>query len=142
MKKVIINSFTFIGLFLSIYANAADFASLAVDRSNGFVYGWSHDQPSLNVAERSALRECNKRSNNNGCSIVLAWSGGGCGAYRTIDSQLGTAYGWAIAPTRNIADALANKNALERSNGIAAPNYVWACNTSKKDQLKLIKPKS
>lgn len=139
MKKVSIHLFVLISVSLSTYANAAEFASLAIDEKNGSAYGWSYDQKSLTAAEQRALQECNKRSGNNQCSVVLAWSGEGCGAYRTVDGRVGTAYGWAVASTQNSANALANREALKRSNGIVAPNYVWACNTRDKSQLKVIK---
>lgn len=139
MKKTISIILIFISIPLSTYANAAEFASLAIDEKNGSAYGWSYDQQTLTAAEQQALQECNKRSSNNQCSVVLAWSGEGCGVYRTVDGQVGTAYGWAVASTRNTANVLANREALKRSNGIVAPNNVWACNNSDKNQLKVIR---
>lgn len=139
MKKAVINLFIFAGVSLSAYANAEDFASLAIDKKDGSAYGWSHDQKSLTAAEQRALQECNKRSSNNQCSVVLAWSGEGCGAYRTVEGRVGTAYGWGVASTKNTANEIANREALKRSNGVIAPNYVWACNTTDKNPLKVIK---
>lgn len=139
MKKAVINLFIFAGVSLSAYANAEDFASLAIDKKDGSAYGWSYDQKSLTAAEQRALQECNKRSSNNQCSVVLAWSGEGCGAYRTVEGRVGTAYGWGVASTKNTANEIANREALKRSNGVIAPNYVWACNTTNKNPLKVIK---
>ena len=139
MKKAVINLFIFAGVSLSAYANAEDFASLAIDKKDGSAYGWSYDQKSLTAAEQRALQECNKRSSNNQCSVVLAWSGEGCGAYRTVEGRVGTAYGWGVASTKNTANEIANREALKRSNGVITPNYVWACNTTDKNPLKVIK---
>jgi Fibrobacter succinogenes major domain (Fib_succ_major). len=112
------------------------FGALAIDRSNGFYYGWSADQPSLGAAEQRALEECNKRGGN--CSVVLTYSGTGCAVYRTIDGKVGTAFGWAVAKTKEAADALATSECLKRSNGQPATNYVWSCNSSGTAPLKEI----
>ena len=84
--------------------NQNKFAALAVDRNNGFAYGFAYDNPKSTIAEKKALEECNLRSKNNNCSIVLSWSGEGCGVYRSIDENVGTAYGWGIANLSTIDD--------------------------------------
>ena len=105
------------------------YGALAIDRSNGFYYGWAYDQNTLYDAEKRALDECKQRGGD--CNVVLAWSGAGCGAYRTIDGNVGTAYGWGVATTKEAADAIATRECLERSNGKPAVNYVWSCNSGK-----------
>lgn len=104
------------------------FGALAIDRSEGFYFGWSVDHPSLDAAEQRSLKECEKKGGS--CSIVLAWSGKGCGAYRTTQSRDGDAYGWGVAGTRQQADAIATKEAQKRSNGKPTPNHVWGCNST------------
>jgi Domain of unknown function (DUF4189) len=118
----------------SVAQTAPKYGALAIDRSNGFYYGWSYDQSSLNEANQRALQECEQRGGD--CSVVLAWSGGGCGAYRTINGEVGTAYGWGLASTKEAADAIATRECLERSNGKPATNYVWSCNSGDTKSLK------
>lgn len=124
---------------LSTSANAQEskFAALAIDKSNGFYYGWAYDHPSLEDAEKRAVEECAKRGGI--CSVVLSWSGAGCGVYRTTKGNAGTAYGWGIAKTQAAADKIATQEALKRSNGISPVNFVFACNSGTKESLKVIK---
>jgi uncharacterized protein (TIGR02145 family) len=110
------------------------YGALAVDRSNGFYYGWANDQPSLSAAEKRALEECNKKGGN--CTLVLSFSGAGCAAYRTIDGNVGTAYGWGLAKTKEQADAIAMAECNKRSMGTVPSNFVWACNSSNSGVLK------
>jgi hypothetical protein len=104
------------------------FGALAIDRSNGFYYGWSYDYSTLAEAEQKAIEECNKKGGN--CTVVLSYSGTGCAAYRTIDGKIGTAFGWGLAKTKEEADAIATKECLKRSNGTIPTNFVWSCNSA------------
>lgn len=131
MKKYIRQViFLFISLLSmqSSYAQTEKYAALAVDRNNGFYYGFANDYSSRADAEQRALLECKKRGGN--CSIVLVFSGEGCAVYRTIEGNVGTAYGWGLAKTRQEADAIATAEAKKRSNGIAPTNHAWVCNSS------------
>ena len=110
------------------FAQDAKYGALSVDRNNGFHYGFAFDHPSRAAAEAVAGNECTTRGGN--CSIVLSWSGAGCGAYRTIDGQVGTAYGWGLAPTSQQADAIAMDEAMKRSNGQHPSNHAWSCNAA------------
>lgn len=103
------------------------FGALAVDRSNGFYYGWAYDYTSRAEAEKRAVEECQKRGGN--CSVVLSFVGSGCAAYCTINGKVGTAYGWGLAKTKEEADAIATKECMKRSKGTFPANYVWSCNT-------------
>lgn len=139
-KKIIVG----ISLLLSSFAhaetnNSNKFAALAVDRNNGFAYGFAYDYPKSTLAENKALEECNLKSKNNNCSVVLSWSGEGCGVYRTIDGNVGTAYGWGIAKSRGEADIIATREAQKRSGGQNVSNFVWACNSNVKNKLNVIK---
>jgi uncharacterized protein (TIGR02145 family) len=120
-----------VGLASVVLAGTASaqalYGSLAVDRSNGFYYGFAFDQASLAEAEARANKECSDRGGS--CSTVLSWSGHGCGAYRTIDGKAGTAYGWGIAATKEQADATAQREAAKRSQGKSATNHAFACNS-------------
>lgn len=110
------------------------FGALAIDRSNGFYYGWSFDHVTLAEAEKKAIEECNAKGGN--CTVVLSYSGAGCAAYRTIDGRVGTAFGWGVAKTKEEADAVATQECLKRSNGANPTNFVWSCNS--KTTAKLI----
>ncbi len=112
------------------------YGALAIDRTNGFYYGWSFDYPTLAAAEKKAIEECNAKGGN--CSIVLTFSGVGCAAYRTVSGNVGTAFGWGLAKTKEAADAIATKECLKRSNGIQPSNFVWACNSANTGILKEI----
>ena len=120
-------------------SNQNKFAALAVDRNNGFAYGFAYDNPKSTIAEKRALEECNLRSKNSNCSIVLSWSGEGCGVYRSIDENVGSAYGWGIAKSRGEADIIATREAQKRSGGQNVSNFVWACNSNVKNKLNVIK---
>lgn len=113
-----------------------EFGALAIDRNNGFFYGWAYDQNSLAEAEKRALQESNNRGGNG--TVVLGWSGGGCAAYRVIKGNVGTAYGWGLAATKAEADVIAIRECLNRSKGIPADNFVWACNSRDGNDLKQI----
>ncbi len=110
------------------------FGALAVDRTNGFYYGWAYDHPSLADAEKRAVDECTRKGGD--CSVVLTFSGTGCAAYRTIDGKVGTAFGWGLARTREEADEIAKRECMKRSKGTFPSNYVWSCNSTTKTPLK------
>jgi len=112
------------------------YGALAVDRSNGFYYGWASNFLTLAEAEKGAVDECNSRGGK--CSVVLSYSGTGCAAYRTIDGKVGTAYGWGLAKTKEEADAIATAECLKRSNGKPAINYVWSCSADETGDFKEI----
>jgi len=118
-------------------AQTSKYAALAIDRSNGFYYGWSYDYASLAEAEGKALAECVKRGGS--CAVVLSWSGTGCGVYRTINGEVGTAYGWGVAPTKAEADTIAAREGLKRSSGKPLVNNVWACNSANSGDFKTLK---
>ncbi|WP_165356376.1 DUF4189 domain-containing protein [Sphingosinicella sp. BN140058] len=103
------------------------FGALAVDRTNGYRYGFSYDYTSRAAAEKRALAEVRKRGGSG--TVVLAWSGRGCAAYRTVPEGAGNAYGWGIAATRAAADRIASAHAAVRSKGKPTPKVVWACNS-------------
>ena len=116
---------------------AAKFGALAVDRAKSFAYGFAYDYPTQAEAERRALEEARERGGNP--SVVLVWSGSGCGAYRTVAAKDGDAYGWGVAPTRPEADAIAHREAQKRSNGKPTPNNVWGCNSDSPQPLNVLK---
>lgn len=105
------------------------FGALAVDRNNGFYFGWSHDYSSQSQANTRALSECNSRGGS--CSVVLELSGANrCGAYRTISGDVGTAYGWGKADNKQNANNIALSECLKRSGGEYCGNHVWTCNAA------------
>jgi WD40 repeat protein len=113
------------------------FGALAVDRAQSFVFGFSHDYPTRAEAERRALEEARNRGGSP--TVVLVWSGAGCGAYRTVDAKDGDAYGWGVARTRAEADAIAQREATKRSNGNPTWNNAWACNSDTPEPLAILK---
>lgn len=109
------------------------YGALAVDRSNGFYYGWAIDYETQSEADSRALQECIDRGGN--CSIVKRWGGGLCAVYRTIDGDVGTAYGWGVASSRSEADRIATNECQKRSNGTPCNNYVWGCNSQQSKEI-------
>lgn len=117
-----------------IHTEVSKFGALAIDKQNGFYYGWSYDYATLLEAEKKAMDECNIKGGN--CNVVLSYSGTGCAAYRTVEGNVGTAYGWGLAETKEQADAIANNELLKRSNGNFKANSVWSCNSVNSGILK------
>lgn len=115
---------------------ATKFGALAIDRSNGFYYGWSYDYPSLAEAEKKAVEECKAKGGN--CTVVLSFSGSGCAVYRSVSGNTGSAFGWGVAKTKEAADEIATKECLKRSNGKNPANFVWSCNSVNTGSLKEI----
>lgn len=121
-----------------------EYASLSIDKTNGFVFGWSSQHPTLQAAQERSQAECKKRSNAGGsnCSVVLSWSGAACGVYKTVAGK-GSAYGWGVAPKRSEADSIANAHLLKRSKGAVSTNFVWSCNSPQAGTFqKLVDDKS
>ena len=110
------------------------FGALAVDRSNGFYFGWSYDFTTKAEAEKRAVDECTQKGGN--CSVVLSFLGSGCAAYRTINGKVGTAFGWGTSDTKEKADAIATQECMKRSKGTFPTNFVWACNSFNKRPIK------
>ena len=115
----------------------AKVGALAVDRQNGFAYGFAFDHATRAEAEARALDEVTKRGGNG--TVVLVWSGEGCGAYRTVDPKDGNAYGWGVAATQAAAEAIADREVTKRANGKIAADRVWACNSKSPAKLKVLK---
>lgn len=104
----------------------APFAALAVG-TEVIHHGWARDADSLAAAEKLAIQNCERAGKN--CSVVLAWSGNGCGTYRS--SKDGDVYGWGTARLINEAASAAFDDASRRSKGRASSNIVQTCNTRK-----------
>jgi hypothetical protein len=113
------------------------YGALAIDRTNGFFYGLAADCSTLPEAEKKAIEECNKKGGK--CTVVLSYSGTGCAAYRySAGNKIGLAFGWGLSKTKEEADAIAKKEHLIRSYGMAAPNVVYNCNSAVSGALKTI----
>ncbi len=126
MKKNIFFTLAITALAANVFA--ANFGAIAVDRIDGFVYGYSIDQPSVEQARARAFDECSKQGGD--CVVELEFSGDNrCGSYRTIDSSAGSAYGWGKAANRKIAGEKARTECEQRANGHSCSNHVWACNS-------------
>ena len=136
MKKLITVSIL-IAFNLNVKAQNTKYGALAIDKSNGFYYGWSFDYNNIGDAESKAIQECKNKGGD--CQIVLVWSGTGCAAYRTIGENIGAAYGWGVALTKTTADEIATKEALKRSGGKIPSNYVWACNSANTGTFKIVR---
>ena len=117
-------------------SNDVMYGALAIDRGNGFYFGWAADCSTLAEAEKKAIENCSKKGGR--CTIVLSFSGTGCAAYRFITGNVGMGYGWGLAKTKEEADTRAKKECAERSYGLPAPNFVWSCNSSNSGELKEI----
>jgi hypothetical protein len=115
-----------VGLAPQVSAQESPHGALAVDEAQGYSFGFAHDHPNQVVAEKRAMDECATHGGK-GCRVVLSWSGSGCGAYRSVTTD-GFAYGWGVDATRPAAEATADRELAERSNGRLAENRAWACN--------------
>jgi hypothetical protein len=112
------------------------YAALAIDRTNGFYFGWANDCATLSEAEKKAIDECSKKGGR--CTVILSFSGTGCAAYRFITGNVGMGYGWGLAKTKEEADIKARKECAERSYGLPAPNLIIRCNSDNSGELKEI----
>jgi hypothetical protein len=113
------------------------YGALAIDRINGVYFGWAIDCPTLAEAQNKAVNECNKKGGK--CTVVLSYSGTCCAAYRTsAGKNVGLAFGWGLAKTKEEADIIAKREHLLRSYGMAAPNVTYGCNSANSGTLKLI----
>jgi uncharacterized protein (TIGR02145 family) len=130
MKKIIY----FLLLGSSICFSQSKFGSLAIDKSEGFYYGWATDHTSQKQAEERALVECKAKGGN--CSIVLSWEGELCAAYRTNTN--GKTYGWGIANSKEEADRIAMSEFKSRNNTSVPQNYVWGCNSKSSGKGKVL----
>lgn len=116
---------------------ATKYGALAIDRSNGFYNGLAANYSTLSEAEKKAIEECNKKGGK--CTVVLSYSGTGCVAYRCSGGKnVGIAFGWGLAKTKDEADAIAKKECFKRSYGMSSPNFVWSCNNANSGTLKEI----
>lgn len=121
----------------TINSDVIKYGALAVDRRNGYYYGWAADCSTLPEAEKKAIEECNKKGGK--CTVVLSYSGSGCAAYRSsAGKNVGIAFGWGVAKSKEEADAIAKKECSIRSYGMSAPNFVWSCNGADAGILKQI----
>jgi hypothetical protein len=119
-------------------AKATRYGALAVDRKQGFVYGWAYDQPSRAEASEFARNECSKRNGN--CTVVVEFSGEGCASYHTISAEDGSAYGWGTATTQGAAEARSLQECNAFSDGKAScGNHVWACNSKDVAPFKILR---
>jgi len=113
------------------------YGALAIDRENGFFYAWAVDCPTLAEAQKKSVDECSKKGGK--CTVVLSFSGSCCGAYRTSTGKnIGLAFGWGAAKTKEEADVIAKREHLLRSFGMAAPNVTYGCNSTNPGVFKII----
>jgi hypothetical protein len=113
------------------------FGALAIDRKNGFYYGFTTNASTLTEAVKSAIAECNKKGGK--CTLVLSYSGAGCVVYRTsAGKNVGLAYGWGLAKTKEEADKIAKKECNDRTYGMAVPNFILSCNDANSGELNPI----
>lgn len=116
-------------MIASTWAADEKHGALAIDRSDGFYYGWAYDYSTREAAQQRALSECSKRGGN--CSVVMDLFGPArCGAYHTVNGDVGTAYGWGRASSRAEAAQIAAAECRIRADGQSCSNTVWACNSA------------
>ncbi|MCP3671824.1 MAG: DUF4189 domain-containing protein [Gammaproteobacteria bacterium] len=132
----IVSSLTLLLIMLPAISWAGPWGALAVDQNKEFIYGWSHDYSSDSAAKKRALAECKKRGGE--CSIVLVYTGPGCGAYRTTPANQGNAYGWGVHKEKSQALSLAMANCQKRAGAKATcTNHVWSCNEKTEDAFRV-----
>jgi len=128
---------TFYSYTVSAQAPVQKYGALAIDRNNGYFFGFKADGATLSEAVRGAIEECTKKGGK--CTVVLSYSGTGCVAYRcSAGTNVGLAFGWGVARTKEEADKIAVKECSVRSFGTAAPVSVWSCNSPNSGELKII----
>ena len=138
-RNIVISVIIFVFLPSIVFSQNQDetkYGALAIDRGNGFYYGWAIDSPTLAEAEKKAIEECNNKGGK--CTVVLSFSGAGCAAYRFITGNVGMGYGWGLALTKEEADVKAKKECAERSYGLPAPNFIYKCSSQNAGELKVI----
>ena len=128
-----------VGLAPQVSAQESPHGALAVDEAQGYSFGFAHDHPNQVVAEKRAMDECASHGGQ-GCRVVLSWAGSGCGAYRSVTRD-GFVYGWGVSGTRADAEAIADRELSERSNGRLADNRAWACNAGTDAMAILVQEK-
>lgn len=117
------------------------YGALAIDEADGTFYGWSHSYASQNEADAQALEECEKIGGE--CRVVLGFSGSSrCAAYRTVENDVGTAYGWGRAGSSEAADSIALSECRGRSQGKVCSRQVWACNSSTESSVSVSAPEA
>lgn len=147
MKKTRIKPKTAIALALLVLVTGSfssqgkeqvfKYGALAIDRNNGYYYSFSTNAATLTEAVKNAIAECNKKGGK--CTLVLSYAGNGCVAYRTsAGKNVGLAYGWGIAKTREDADKTALKECNDRTYGMEVPNLVFSCNDQGSGNLNVI----
>ena len=113
------------------------YGALAIDRNNGYYYAFTANASSLSEAVKTAIAECNKKGGK--CTLVLSYSGAGCVAYRTSSGKnVGLAYGWGLAKTKEEADVIAKKECNDRTFGMSVPNFIKSCNDANSGTLTQI----
>jgi len=123
--------------FVKTQSETIKYGALAIERDNGYYFGWAVDCATLEEAQKKAVGECAKKGGK--CSVVLSFSGTCCAAYRTsAGKNIGIAFGWGLALTKEEADVIAKREHLIRSYGMAAPNISYMCNSPNSGTMKLI----
>lgn len=112
-----------------------DYASLAIDRKDGELYGWAINYNSQSAADERALGECEK--NGGDCHVVLRFKGG-CGVY-VVERGNGSLYGWGTANTRTEAENRAMEEARARG-GNDLVVRVWGCNDGSLQDFEEVQP--
>ena len=126
-----------ISAYVANQTETIKYGALAIERDNGFYFGWAVDCATLEEAQKKAVEECTKKGGK--CSVVLSYSGTCCAVYRTsAGKSIGIAFGWGVAKTKEEADVIAKREHLLRSFGMAAPNISYGCNSTSSGTMKLI----
>lgn len=87
------------------------YGGLAIVEEGGTFYGWSHSYASLNEVDAQALKECDKIGWE--CRVVLGFTGTSrCAAYRAVENDVGTAYGWGVREARRRKTVLRYQNVV------------------------------
>lgn len=101
------------------------YGALAIDRSNGYFYGWAVGLDSQEAADARAVEECRRRGGK--CTVVFSWSGVGTACFTSAPGN-GSAFGWGLARSQVDAKAIADKECAKRNNGKNCSQFVWGQN--------------
>ena len=95
-------------------------ATLAIDTSQGRLYGWAINNDSQSSADMLALLQCRGT-----CSIVMRFAHT-CAAYAVDQGSNSLAYGWADDPNPSHAQKRAF-NICRSQGGINCILVIWGC---------------
>lgn len=117
-----LDSFFFQNEFVFGFVRQGYHDTLAINDNKGQEDGFAYNYPSLSAAKDRAVSDCDE-----GCSAVLIFGNGICGAYAADQMFGNSVYGWGKASDRATAQNYGHNNCHERGRRDCIIR-VWGCN--------------